>query len=356
MASEKAAQIRIGGRLLREDRPAYIIAEGGVNHQGDPRLAARLVKAARRAGADAIKFQAFDPELLVSSEAPTADYQRKRTRLRSQRAMLRKLALPASDFMSLAETARAVGIDFMLTPFDEENLRVALAARVKAIKWSSGELTNLPLLRKAVKTGKPILLSTGMSRLSEIDAAVAAIRASRNGKVVVLHCVTAYPAKPETSNLRALSLLRERYGLPVGFSDHTTGTWAAPIARALGAVVIEKHLTLDRRLPGPDQATSVEPDDFAELVVAVRRVETALGRREKKPLDVEREMVKLARRGVVAARAIPKGRKITRADLALRRPATGIQPGELDKAVGRVAKRAIGAGEPIRWSMLRPLA
>ena len=345
-------ELRIGGRLLREDRGAYIIAEGGVNHQGKVEFAVKLVDAAKRAGADAIKFQAFDPVELVNEKAPTATYQKRRAKTRNQREMLRKLALSADDFRLLAGYARRKKIDFILTPFDEKNLALALSLHPKAVKWSSGELTNLPLLAKAASSGKPLFISTGMSLMSEVDAALRTIRRAGNDRVVLLHCVSAYPASPESLNLRVIGALRDRFRVPVGFSDHTVGLWAAPVARALGAVVIEKHMTLGRRLVGPDHPMSLEPKHFEKFVRGIRLAEKGLGEGRKSVTRAEREIAQVARRSVLAARTIETGGKIKGTDLVLKRPGTGIHPSEIRKVVGCVARRKIKAGEVIRWSLL----
>jgi len=345
-------ELKIGSRLLRDDRPAYIIAEGGVNHQGKLELALKLVDAAKRAGADAIKFQAFDPDELVNEKAPTATYQKRAARRRNQLEMLRKLALSADDFRVLERYARKRGIDFLLTPFDEKNLAFVLSLRPKAIKWSSGELTNLPLLAKAAASGKPLFVSTGMAGMDEVDAAVRTVRRAGNDRLVLLHCVSAYPAAVESLNLRVIGLLRDRFRVPVGFSDHTVGLWAAPVARALGAVVIEKHLTLSRKLVGPDHPMSLESSHFKKFVLGIRLAEKGLGKAQKGVTLAEREIQAVARRSVIAARTIPAGARITAADVTLKRPGTGIHPREIKKVIGCVANRKIGAGEVLKWKLV----
>jgi len=257
------------------------------------------------------------------------------------------------NLIALAARCRRRGIDFLLTPFDEGNVRLCAALRVKAVKWSSGELTNVALLARAVKVGKPVLISTGMGSVDEIARAVRAARAAGGKRLALLHCVSTYPAPPESLNLRVIQTLAERFGLPVGFSDHTLGAWAAPLARAQGAVIIEKHFTLSRKLRGPDHAMSAEPDELADYVRAVRRAETALGRCEKRVGPAERRMARLARRSVVAAADIRSGERIRASDLALKRPATGIEPAAIRKVVGRLARRSIRAGEVIRWTLLK---
>jgi len=353
MSRKKQLEIKIGRRLLRDDRPAYIIAEGGVNHQGRLDLALKLINAAKYGGADAIKFQAFNADLLATADAPTATYQKKVTRRRSQREMLRRLTLSPDDFRKLAVYAGKKKIDFIVTPFDEGNLELVISLKPKAVKWSSGELTNLPLLKKAARSGLPLLMSTGMSEISEVDAAFNAVRSAGCRKVALLHCVSAYPTPVEALNLRTINLLRERYNVPVGFSDHTTGMMAAPVARALGAFIIEKHMTLGREMVGPDHPMSLEPDDFLKFVHGIRLAESALGKAEKKIRAVELDSARVAKRSVVALKDIRAGEKITRAHVGLRRPGTGIIPTDIAKIIGRVSRKPISAGMLIRWNALK---
>jgi N,N'-diacetyllegionaminate synthase len=218
----------------------------------------------------------------------------------------------------------------------------------------SGEVTNLPLLRHVAAKGRPILLSTGMATLAEVAAAVDTIRAAGDPPLAILHCVSAYPAPVEDTNLRAMDTLRERLGLPVGLSDHTLGIEIALAAVARGASVLEKHLTLDRALPGPDHRASLEPADFTALVRGVRAIERALGDGDKRPMPSELDTRAVARRSLVAARALPPGHRLTRVDVAIKRPGTGIAPADLDAVVGRTLARAVGADELLDWSALRP--
>lgn len=347
------APVRLAGRLVGPGRPCFVIAEAGVNHNGDLRKAEALVDAAAAAGADAVKFQTFSAERLAAADAPKAAYQERAGREgETQRQMLRKLELSENDHHVLAKRCRRKGIAFLSSPFDEESLELLLRVGVPALKLPSGELTNHPLLRRAARSGKPLVVSTGMATLAEVAAAVRALGAARR-RLVLLHCVSAYPAEPAWANLRALETLARSFRVPVGWSDHMLGNEVSFAAAARGACLIEKHLTLDRRLPGPDHAASLEPRGFAALVRGVRAVESALGDGVKRPVPAEREIAAVARKSVVAARAIPKGARLTRAMLGSSRPPGGISPAETPRLLGKVASRPIAAGERLAWSALR---
>ena len=243
---------------------------------------------------------------------------------------------------------------FFSTPFDEASADLLGELGVELFKVPSGEVTNLPLLRHVAAKGRPVLLSTGMSTLDEVATAVETIRAAGDPPLAILHCVSAYPAPVEDTNLRAMDTLRTRFGRPVGLSDHTLGIEIALAAVARGAAVLEKHLTLDRALPGPDHRASLEPTDFTALVRGVRAIERALGDGDKRPMPSEVDTRAVARRSLVAARTLPAGHRLTRADIAIKRPGTGIAPGDLDAVVGRTLARALDADELLDWSALRP--
>jgi N-acetylneuraminate synthase/N,N'-diacetyllegionaminate synthase len=333
--------------------PAFVIAEAGVNHNGDLDLAHRLVDAAADAGADAVKFQTFRTDALVSGTAPKARYQVETTGgAESQRAMLARLELTADAHAGLREHATRRGLVFFSTPFDEASADLLDGLDVALLKVPSGELTNLPLLRHVAAKGRPVLLSTGMSTLDEVATAVDTIRAAGDPPLAILHCVSAYPAPVEDTNLRAIDALRARFGCPVGLSDHSLGLEIALAAVARGATVLEKHLTLDRALPGPDHRASLTPADFAALVRGVRAVEAALGDGDKRPMPSEIDTRAVARRSLVAARALPAGHRLARADVAIKRPGTGIAPGELDRVLGRRLTRALAADELLDWARL----
>jgi N-acetylneuraminate synthase/N,N'-diacetyllegionaminate synthase len=342
----------VRGRTLGAG-PAFVIAEAGVNHNGDLDLARRLIDAAAEAGADAVKFQTFRTDALVSGTAPKARYQVETTGGgESQRAMLARLELGAEAHATLRDHAAGRGLVFFSTPFDEASADLLERLGVELLKVPSGEVTNVPLLRHVAAKRRPILLSTGMSTLDEVAAAVETIRAAGDPPLAVLHCVSAYPAPVEHTNLRAMDTLRARFGCPVGLSDHTLGIEIALAAVARGAAVLEKHLTLDRTLPGPDHRASLEPADFAALVRGVRAIEAALGDGDKRPMPSEIDTREVARRSLVAARPLPAGHRLAAVDVAVKRPGTGIPPGQLDRVVGRRLSRAVAADELLDWAGL----
>ena len=345
--------VRIGGRLLGPEQPCFIIAEAGVNHNGDVALAGRLVDAAVEARVDAVKFQTFRAERLASPAAPKAPYQRVRTdAAESQLEMLRRLELSAEAHRRLQAQCRARGILFLSTPFDEESADLLETLDVPAFKIGSGEVTNLPFLQYVARKGRPLLLSTGMSHLAEVAEALQAVRATGNDQVALLHCVSSYPADPAEANLRAMQTMADAWQVPVGFSDHTPGSAVAVAARALGACVIEKHLTLDRTLPGPDHAASLEPTDFAALVRDLRAVEAALGHGRKEPTIREAETAIAARRSLVAARPIPAGTILTEESILIQRPGNGLPPSLRSQFIGRRARRDIPTGALLAWTMV----
>ena len=349
-----ARPVVIGSRVLGQG-PTFIVAEAGVNHNGELDLALRLVDAAAAAGADAVKFQTFRTDALVSAAAPKARYQQETTgSAESQSAMLAKLELSPAAHERLRDHATRRGIVFFSTPFDEASADVLDRLGVALFKVPSGEVTNVPLLRHLAAKGKPILLSTGMCTLEEVATALDTIAGAGDPPVAVLHCVSAYPAPAEETNLRAMDTLRARFGRPVGLSDHTLGVEIALAAVARGAAVLEKHVTLDRTLPGPDHRASLEPDELARLVRGARLIEAALGDGDKRPMPSEIDTRAVARRSVVASRALPAGHRVTRADVAVKRPGTGIPPAELERVVGRTLTRALAADELLDWKALGP--
>jgi sialic acid synthase SpsE len=334
---------------LGESAPLLVIAEIGVNHNGDRATGLRQVVAAIGAGARAVKFQSFRADELASRSAPKAEYQ-KRAGSDTQLDMLRRLELPAADLAAYrAEAARSGAIAFS-TPFDPESARQLARAGVELMKLPSGEITNHDLIAVVGSTGLPTIMSTGMSTMEEVAAAVQVHRRSGGGPLALLHCVSSYPAPIEEQNLRAISALRERFGVPVGLSDHTVGRDAAVAAVALGADLIEKHFTVDRSLPGPDHAMSMEPAEFAELIDVLARVRAGLGTGVKGPAASELEIKALARRSIVAARDLRAGAVLARSDLALKRPGTGLAPGSLPELLGRALIRDIAADEQLRSS------
>jgi len=349
----KMKKVRIGKRLIGEGEPSFIIAEVGVNHNGNVNLAKKLIDAAKDARADAVKFQAFKTEKLVTRYAEKPMYQKETTGSpQSQHDMLKKLELKDEEIEELCRYVKRKGIDFLSSAFDKESVDLLDKLGVRAFKVASGEITNLPLLRYMTQKKKPILLSTGMSTLGEIEDALQTIREKGVEDIVLLHCVTSYPAKVEEANLRVIEVWKHSFGLPIGFSDHTLGI-ATPIAAvALGAVLIEKHFTLDKTLPGPDHRASLEPHEFKEMVKAIRNVEKALGDGVKTLTEEEERIKKVVRRSIVARVKIPKGTVITEDMLDFKRPGTGLEPKYLDRVTGMRAKKDLKPDELVTLDKL----
>lgn len=348
MKSAAVPPILVGERAVGPGRPCFVIAEAGVNHGGDSDRAHALIDVAADCGADAVKFQTFLPESLASAEAAAAPYQAERG-VTTQREMLEALTLPREAWAGLAAHAADRGLIFLSTPFDLESLDLLLGLGVRALKIPSGELDNLGFIAQAASRGLPLILSTGLGTLDEVAAAVEAA-ASAQG-VALLHCVTAYPAPVESSNLRAMSAMAKKFRRPVGWSDHTEGSVTAVAAVALGASILEKHLTTDRSLPGPDHAASADPSEFAAYVAAVRAAEASLGDGVKRPAEAELENLRFARRSYHAARDLEPGEVLREGDVRLVRPATGLPPTTV--VVGRVVTRAVAAGQPLLAEDLR---
>ena len=328
-----------------------IIAEAGVNHNGDMTLARRLVNEAARAGADWVKFQTFSARHLVTDAAPQAEYQTKNMGAKaSQAEMLSRLELSRADHRELMDECHRCGIGFFSTAFDaiSFDLLSELGA-LPMVKIPSGELTNLPLLRYMTQFGKPVLLSTGMATLGEVEKAIEVIEecGTHRSLITVLHCTTEYPAPVDEVNLRAMISMQQAFGVQVGYSDHTQGI-AIPIAAvALGARVIEKHFTLDRKLPGPDHQASLEPDELAAMVRSIRHVELALGDGVKRPSPSELKNRPVARKSIVASRPIRAGDLLTADNLVTKRPGTGLSPMRWDEVLGRPANRDYASDEQI---------
>lgn len=343
----------------------FVIAEAGVNHNGSLDRAHQLVDAAADAGADAVKFQTFKASRLASAAAPKAAYQARETgAAESQLQMLQALELSESDHHELMRHCAQRRIEFLSSPFDEESLALLVKLGVKRLKLGSGELTNAPILIAAARSGLPLLLSTGMATLVEVGEALAALSYGRTrpgaapsraafasawaepegrdwvrANVTLLHCTTEYPSPADQTNLRAMHTMRETFAVPCGYSDHTVGDAACLAAVALGAVVIEKHVTLDRNLPGPDHKASIEPADLKRLIDGIRTVEAALGDGIKAPVPAEIPNMAVARKSVVAAKPIAKGERITIDQLTVKRPGTGRSPFELWDVAGSIARR-----------------
>ncbi|MEQ8436781.1 MAG: N-acetylneuraminate synthase [Ilumatobacter fluminis] len=330
------------------DDDCYVIAEIGVNHNGSVDTARRLIDVAADAGADAVKFQTFFADDLVTTAAEKAAYQARNTgNDESQHAMLTRLELDESEFRELSAYCVDRGIDFLSTPFGERAADLLERIGVSAFKVSSGDLTYHQFLAHLAEKGLPIILSTGMATLAEVDAALAAIDGVGPVPVALLHCVSDYPAAPETCNLAAMETMRRAFGRPVGWSDHTTGAPIGLAAVALGASVIEKHITLDRTLHGPDHRASMEPDDFREYVAGIRDIQSALGDGIKRPHPDELRTAEVARRSIVAVRDLGAGSIVRSEDVAILRPGTGLQPSMLDLVVGCRLARDVPANRAL---------
>lgn len=330
------------------DHGCYVIAEIGVNHNGSIELAKQLIDVAATTGADAVKFQTFSADDLVTKTAPKATYQSRNTGDDgSQHLMLAQLELSEAEFALLRDHCLERDIDFLSTPFGFAQADLLERIGVEAYKVSSGDLTFLPFLTHLGSKGLPIILSTGMGTLSEVEAGLRAIQRGGDVPVALLHCVSDYPAAPESCNLRAMATMSQAFGCPVGWSDHTTGTEIGFAAVALGARIIEKHITLDVTMDGPDHAASMEPDDFAIYVNGIRAITAALGDGIKRPQPAELRTAEVARRSIVAVRALAAGSVIGADDVALMRPGTGLAPSMLDTVVGCRVGRDVAAFHPL---------
>lgn len=333
-----------------------IIAEAGVNHNGDIKIAFQLIDAAKEAGADYVKFQTFIPELLVSKEARKADYQQQNTGIEgTQQQMLKKLALTYDQFDELFNYCKTVGIGFLSTGFDEKSIRFIDSLKVDFHKIPSGEITNLPYLRLIGSLGKRILLSTGMATLDEVTDAINILYEQKVTKdqITVLQCTTEYPAPFNEVNLLAILSMSQSLGVKTGFSDHTSGIEIPIAAVALGATVIEKHFTLSRQLPGPDHKASLEPGELAAMVKAIRNVELAMGTGIKSPSLSESKNITAARRSIHLSNDLPMGHVLQEQDLIMKRPGDGISPMMLNKVIGKTIKYNLIKDTRLTWEHLK---
>lgn len=320
----------------------FIIAEAGVNHNGQLSLAYELVDVALEAGADAVKFQTFKAEKVISKFAEKADYQKETTEQNETMLdMAKKLELSQTDHKDLTVYCQTKGIDFLSTPFDLESIDLLMELGLKTIKIASGEITNLPYLRKIGGLGKKVIMSSGMATLLEVKKALDTLIEFGTSKeeITILHCNTEYPTPMEDVNLNAMLTIRNKLGVQVGYSDHTLGIEIPIAAVALGATVIEKHFTLDRTLPGPDHAASLEPDELKAMVKAIRNIEKAMGDGVKMPSPSETKNIPIARKSIVAKKSIKKGELFSEDNLTVKRPGTGISPMEWDTVIGKAANR-----------------
>lgn len=332
---------------------AYLIAEIGVNHNGDMGMAREMVLAAKRAGADAVKFQTFTAAALVSRGTPKVRYQQDTTsRDESHYEMIHKLELGKPEHRELAAFCATAEIDFLSTPYDIDSARFLTELGVKMFKTASADLVDLPLQQYVASTGKPAIVATGMADLGEVEQVVNLFEKAGNPHLVLLHCVSNYPCSDASLNLRAMNTLTHAFGLPVGYSDHSKGFLAAVIAVSTGAKVVEKHFTLDKSLPGPDHKASSTPDEFAELVQNVRRAERMLGSPRKARQVEERQMAEVSRKSLVLARAMRAGEALTIGDLRLMRPGTGIPASFIPQVEGQRVRTDLDALHQLRWNDL----
>lgn len=333
--------------------PTYVIAEAGVNHNGSLELAHKLIDVAKEAGADAVKFQTFTIDSVVSPHTPMAAYQKENTGGKGTMAeMLQGLDLPLEAFAELATHCDTVGVDFLSTAFDVESLRYLDRLGMKYVKSPSGEITNPDLLKAYGSLGKPVILSTGMATLGEVEQALDWISAAGATAISVLHCVSDYPAAPDAANLRAMVAMGQAFQRPFGWSDHTLGDGVSVAAVALGARIIEKHFTLDVDLPGPDHKASLDPRQLAGMIERIRMVEVALGDGRKRPTERELAVRDVARRSLVTVRPIAQGAMIVAEDIAALRPGTGIEPRHRETVVGRRAAVDLAPGTVLQWGQL----
>lgn len=344
--------LQIGPAVIGPGEPVYVIAEIGVNHDGDVGVAKELIHAAIDAEVDAVKFQVFSPDRLVRPDAPTAGYQRDAQESASQYELLTRLALPHEAFAELANYAGECGVEFLATPFSVADLRFLVSLGVRALKIASTDIVNGPLLDAAGESRLPLILSRGAAEHEEIAAAIDRFRANGGAALALLHCVSSYPTPEYEANLAVLHTLERTFDCPVGFSDHTESITIGGYAAAAGARIIEKHFTLSRSRRGPDHAFSLEPQQMMEYVRNIRHTEILLGSGRIAVSPCEREVREVSRASVVASRDISEGDRITPEMLAVKRPGDGISPMAIDLLLGRRARRCIPANTPLTWEAL----
>ncbi|OCL27625.1 N-acetylneuraminate synthase [Orenia metallireducens] len=346
-------EIKIGGKIISEDNPCFIIAEAGVNHNGDINLAKKLIDISVEAGVDAVKFQTFSTDRLILKDTEKAEYQKKNTESQeSQYNMLKKLELTFEDHKTLVDYCNEKGIIFLSTPYDEESADLLDELGVDAYKVASTDTTNLPFLEYLSKKNKPIILSTGMSYLSEVRKAVEIFERNSVRNLILLHCISNYPVAFEKANLLSIRTLEDEFKTLIGYSDHTYGVGVAPYAIPLGAKVIEKHFTLDKKLPGPDHKASLNPKELKECVQLIRKVEKAMGNGIKVPILEEKAVKSSLQKSLVAKANISKGQVLNKEMLTSKRPGTGISPLYIDEVIGRKVKTDIPKNGIIEYSIL----
>lgn len=347
-------KIKVGNRFIGTGEPVFVIAEAGVNHNGDVNLAKRLIDVAVESGADAVKFQTFHADHMVTCTAAKADYQKSTTSSEeSQYEMIKNLELSDDVFLELADYTRKQKILFLSTPFDEESVELLDRIDVPAYKISSGEITNFPLLKKIAEKKKPVIMSTGMATLGETEDAFHYLKKCGSEDIIILHCTTSYPAPVVSVNLNAMKTLRCAFHVPIGYSDHTEGITIPIAAVAMGACVLEKHFTCDRTLPGPDHKASLESHELKAMITAIRDIELAKGTGIKIPNDDEEEIKKVARKSIVAKKNIESGTILDESMLDFKRPGTGIEPIFLHRVVGKISKKEFMKDDLILWEYLK---
>ena len=334
--------------LQKDTDRRFFVAEAGLNHGGSKEKAMAMVRAAKWAGADAVKFQTFKAERLNSKTRAQLTH----TKDVDLQDMFKKLELDFDAFRVIHSEANRIGIEFLSTPFDEESVDFLEELGVGTFKIASGDITHSPLVKHIASKGKPILLSTGMSTADEIEKAIDWIYASQNNQIILLHCVSAYPPKPEELNLRSIEFLRDRFGLPVGFSDHSVDNMGALIAVSLGAQVVERHFMLDTRGDVPDRAVSFDTKQLRASIEELRSIGSMLGQRDKVRTETESQNLTASRRALYARRPIAPGETISRDMLYALRPAVGISPEHVDEVVGREARNSIDENEPVQWDSI----
>ena len=343
--SRETLAFSVEDRSLGGGAPCYVIAEAGVNHNGDTALAHRLIDVAADAGADAVKFQTFNPDALAAPDARQATYQTVNTGIEeSQLSMLRKLVLPAEAYVALQKHARDRALAFLSTPFDESSADFLESLGMPVFKIPSGELTNLALISHIARKGRPMLISTGMADMAEVAEGVRTVRMHSEAPLALFHCVTDYPADPAECNLSAMASMRAAFGVPVGWSDHTSGLDVTLAAVALGAEIIEKHFTLDRALPGPDHMASLEPHELRALIAKIRVIESTRGDGVKGPVAVERDYAALVRRSLYARNNMDAGHTLRAEDVVALRPGDGLPPAALPRLIGLKVRSGVSAG------------
>ncbi len=340
---------------MKVDERVWIIGEIGVNHNGDINIAKRLIKVAKEAGVDAVKFQSFNPEKTKIKSTPYAGYQEQNAKYKSSYEMSMKLKLTYENHVELKKYCDEIGIDFLSTGFDNDSVDTLESLNVKYHKISSGEINNFPLIKYVSMKQKPIILSTGMADLSEIDECVRYIKKFNNEELYILHCVSLYPTDFDKVNLNFIKTLQSAFDAKIGFSDHTLGIEADIAAVALGAKMIEKHITLDKSMDGPDHKASLNPEELKHMVSAIRNVEKALGCTHKVLCEEEIEMRNISRRSIVINENINKGEKFTVDNLAIKKPGTGLSSKYLNVVIGRTVTRDLIKDEILTWDMVGAL-